>query len=289
MMAALAAIRAIHFASLMLVWGGCGFLVLLKSQLGVGLPAPLTQKAVTGATLLGFVTAMLWLALVAGQMSGDWRLAGDPATVWTVTTGTRFGAIAVARIAGLALMGLLIPWRRAGNGVFALLGALVLGSLGLTSHAAASNGPFGLALALNDALHLLAAGFWLGGLVVLAMLVRFHRGNTALLAASLRLFSAWGVLAVCVLVLTGIINGASILPLRAIAGGSAYADILAVKVALALCMIGLAAVNRSQLLPSLDNRETGAVGQLKRNIAAEILLGGLVVAIVGYLGMISPS
>ena len=54
-------------------------------------------------------------------------------------------------------------------------------------------------------------------------------------------------------------------------------------------MIGLAAVNRTQLLPSLQNGETGAVKHLKQNIAAEIVLGALIVAVVGYLGLISPA
>lgn len=288
MIAILAGIRAIHFASLMALWGGCGFIALLKSQLAVTLPAPPLKKAVAGASLVALVTAVLWLMLATGQMSGDWGMALDPKTIWTVGSETRFGHIALARLGGLILMSILSFFPMP-SVAFAGVGAILLCSLSLTSHAAASDGSLGLALAFNDALHLLTAGFWVGGLLALAQLVRLRRDDSKNLTAALRLFSAWGVLGVGVLVLTGIINAAAILPIKSLSSSVAYDDILAAKIALALSMIALAAINRTQLLPSLHNGEPGAVKHLKRNIAAEIGIGALIVAIVGYLGMISPS
>jgi copper resistance protein D len=282
-----AAVRAIHFASLMLIWGGGAFLLLLQSQLDIRLPVLLTWRVAVAAAALAFITGVLWLLLVTGQMSGDWRLASNPATIFTVVTETRFGHVAAARIASLILLSILAIWRTP-DSILAGLGAVLLGSLGLTSHAAASNGSLGLALAANDALHLLTAGFWIGGLVVLVWVMRLNHDNSIVLLNALRLFSAWGVFGVGVLVLTGFIDGVSIVPLSAISINNIYVDILAAKIVLAFCMIGLAAVNRTRLLPRLSSGETGATDQLTRNIGAEIVLGCLIIAAVGYLGLTSP-
>ena len=165
---------------------------------------------------------------------------------------------------------------------------MLLAALGLTSHAAAS-GSHTLLHALNDASHLLSAGFWLGALLVLLLLTWRHRRAPAELFAPFRLFSLWGVYAVALLVVTGLINAALILPIHSISPKSAYADVLATKITFALAMIALAAINRSQLLPALRHHENGVVGRLKHNVVGEIVLGMAVIAVVGYLGLMPPA
>lgn len=290
MMGLFAGIRALHFASLMAIWGASLYLVLLKRAQGMGIPANLTRTAVAVAASLALATAILWLGLVAGQMSGDWSAACDPGTIWAVAAHTRFGHVWLARIGGLVLLWLVaLAMRRAPLALVACLAALLLGSLGLISHAAAASGEFGLGRALGDAIHLLTAGFWLGSLLVLAVLARLHRRAPEELFAPFRLFSLWGIYAVALLVVTGLINAASILPVHSISFRSAYADVLGSKIVIALVMIALAICNRSQLLPALRNREKGAVKSLARNVVAEIVLAFLVIAIVGYLGLMPPT
>jgi putative copper resistance protein D len=284
-----AVIRALHFASLMTIWGGCSYLALLKRALGMSLPARLTAIAIACAASGALTTAILWLGLVAGQMSGQWNAALDPGAIWTVSVDTRFGHIWLARIGGLILLWLASLFGRTPGRSFIILAALLLGSLGLTSHAAAASGGFAPMRALNDATHLLTAGFWLGSLLALAALIWLHRRAPGELFAPFRLFSLWGIYAVALLVATGLINAVSIIPIHSLSLKSTYADMLGSKIAIALAMITLAVCNRAQLLPALHNHEKNAVGSLARNVVAEILMALTVIAIVGYMGMMPPS
>jgi copper resistance protein D len=281
-----AAVRAIHLASLMVAFGASAYLVLLRRELGIEIPVQLGLRA---ASLLALVSAALWLLLVAGQMSGDWRNAADPGTVILVANGTRFGHIWMGRIGGLILLDIgCFIWNPTRQPAWTLLAGLLLASLGLTSHAAAGSGGLGFVRAVNDGVHLLTAGFWLGALLVLAVLARRHRRESSKLYAPFRLFSLWGTYTVAILVVTGLVNVASILPAHAVSLRNVYVDLLATKISFALAMIGLAAVNRSLLLPGLHNGEAMASRQMGYNLAAEIVLGATVVAIVGYLGMTAP-
>jgi copper resistance protein D len=284
-----AAVRAIHFASLMAIFGAGTYLVLLRHRLRIEMPARAARILFASAATLALVSAIAWLSLVAGQMSGDWRETLDPAAIRVVATGTAFGKIAVWRIAGLGALWLLCffpsPSR---NRIAAVIAALLLGALGLTSHAAASSGDFGLMRAANDAIHLLAAGFWLGGLIVLAALMARHHREPASLRGPFHLFSAWGTYAVALLVLSGISNAASILPVQSVSSHNAYADILAIKITLALVMIALAVINRMQLVPALGGGENKVTRFLARSVGAELVLGTVIVCIAGYLGLMPP-
>ena len=285
-----AAVRAIHFFSLMGLFGAAALLTLLDAR---ALPAPpekLTRIFFPAAAVTSLVTAILWFFLVTGRMAGDWQATFDLATLKLVAGATEFGRVAVWRIAGLILLlGQCLSPARDRKGAMAALAALLLASLGLTSHAAAAAGAFPLLRAVNDAMHLLAAGFWVGGLVILAGLVRQHYRQPQMLEAPFRMFSRWGTLAVAVLIASGLINAASILPVRSLSTDNAYADVLAVKITLALLMVVLAVVNRLELVPALGAGREKVVRQLDRSVLAEILLGVLVIGIVGYLGQMAPS
>jgi putative copper export protein len=93
---------------------------------------------------------------------------------------------------------------------------------------------------------------------------------------------------VALVVLSGISNAAVILPVKSVSAHSAYAQLLAVKITLALAMIALAVINRMQLVPALRDGENATARFLARSVRAEILLGALVVAIAGYLGLMPP-
>jgi putative copper resistance protein D len=285
-----AAVRALHFLSLMAGFGAAAFLTLLSAHSLGGPPERMIRVLFPAAAALAFVTALFWFALVAGNMVGDAGKAFDPTTLKLVASDTEFGRIAVWRVAGLALFFILcLSPRPERMKWLAALAGLLLASLGLTSHAAAAAGEFPLLRAGNDALHLLCAGFWVGGLMVLAGLLGQDRHTPQNLIAPFRLFSRWGTTAVAMLIASGIVNAASILPLKTITPHNAYAEVLAAKIALALFMIGLAVANRLQLVPALGIRNGHLTQQLALNVAAEILLGVAVIAIVGYLGQMAPS
>jgi copper resistance protein D len=281
----LAAVRAIHLFSLMALWGGSAYCALLGRSIAIAVPR--FKAGVLAAASMALLTGVAWLFLVAGQISGDWREAGSPTAILAVVQGTLFGQVWTARLIGMVFLWLM-AWLDA-RMVLVPLAALVLGSLGLTSHAAAASGGYAAMRALNDGVHLLTAGFWIGGLLVLLELGCLHRREPGALAGPFRVFSRWGLYAVAILLITGTANAASIMGLSGLSPENAYADLLGVKIALALAMIAFAAVNRSQLLPALENGEGGVLARLRHNVTAELVLAVLVVAIVGYLGMISPS
>jgi copper resistance protein D len=282
--------RALHFASLMTIFGAGAYAMLLRrAGLGALPPQKLLQAILIGAATLALVSATVWLALVAGQMSGDWHAALDPGAISGVLCATRFGHIFLVRIVGLSILCAVCLHRDAPASIapFVLAGAL-LGAVALTSHAAAS-GKDTLSLLVgsaNDTLHLLAAGFWTGGLALLAPLVWTYRSESMRMLLPLRVFSEWGTYAVAALVLSGFANIVFIRPVAPWRG--VYGEVLAAKMALALAMILFACLNRWRVTPALASGAPITMWPLGRNVAVELVLGLSVIAIVGQLGLLPP-
>jgi putative copper resistance protein D len=288
--AVLAIVRTIHFASLMVIFGGSAYLVLLRNRLQI-VPHATNglQVAFIFSAIFALVTAILWLCLASGQMSGNWPDSFNVSTVDRVVRGTRFGTVFAIRILGLALLLMISIWLRAyRTEVLLVLGALLLASLGLTSHAAASSEFLaGYMRAANDTAHLLAAGFWTGGLLLLALLIREHLNTPAGLVAPLRLFSVWGTYVVAALLLTGVVNALMILGLPT-PRLSVYRGVLAMKIALAAGMIALAIFNRWRLAPALA-QDAAAPHRLALTVATEIALAVMVIGAAGVLGLLPPE
>jgi len=286
--ALLAAARAIHLASLMAIFGASAYLVLLRRAELPCPPARPMRILLVLAASLALASSTAWFCLIAGQMSGSWANATDLPTLRLAASGTRFGQIFLARFVGLTALWLLCVFPRVHALAIAILAGLLLATLGFVSHAAAINGDLAFGAAANDAVHLLTAGFWLGGLMALALLVPRHWRDPAELLGPLRIFSIWGTLVVALLVATGMINAVSILPLSALSFHNPYFGLLAVKVGLALAMVAFASLNRWRFAPAIRNQRAGAVRHLAGSIGAEIALGVSVVGIVGILGLIAP-
>jgi putative copper export protein len=222
---------------------------------------------------------LIWFILAAAEMAE--KLSTD--TIWQVAHSTLFGQLFLIRIA--LLLGLALTPRRRERWAAVFSGfALVLPSV--TSHAAESS-PAGFTAigASLDGMHLLTAAFWIGGLAVLGLLFRRKEPNILL---ALSLFSDWAMVAVLLLVMTGLIDAASILlggangpgPMRP---AFAYLGVLGAKLFLVLVMIGLAAANRFRLMPR------GADKAISRNAALELILGLIVVLLAGALGQLSAT
>ena len=279
-----------HFAGLMTVFGAAAFLALLRAC-RIAMPPERTLYVLFPAAAgLSFLTGGVWLLLVVGNMAGDWRAGFNASMLSLVTTSTEFGRIALWRLVGLVLLFALSLGRvTARPKILALVSALLLAALGLTSHAAAAAGALPMLRAAGDALHLLTAGFWVGGLAMLAVIIARDYDDPQKLIAPFRLFSRFGTVAVALLVTSGIANAMAILPVNAMSPRNAYADLLAFKIALALSMIALATTNRFQLVPAIGFANGGVVRQLRYSVFAEIALGALVIAVVGYLGQMAPG
>jgi putative copper resistance protein D len=306
--------RDIHFVSSVLVAGIVFFeLFVAAPVLETDLPLPATssafremiQKILWISLGISILSALAWLWLLSGRIADkplDQVVADG--TVWIVLSGTRFGQAWVARIlVGSALAASSrrwwqvkaapVNWRRI---LSALLAAAYLGSLAFGGH-----GEEGLGLGRNihlasDFLHLLAVGLWLGGLIPLAMLLTFlYRSREepwaiAACDAGSR-FSSVGIFAVGILLVSGTINASFLVGTIENLIGTAYGQLLLLKIALFAAMFFLATINRQYLLPRLCSAcETELTTQLLvRSALVEIVLGVGIILIVGILGIMPPA
>jgi putative copper resistance protein D len=278
-----AAVRALHYFCLAILFGGAAFEAALRRYM----PAlPIEKRRLYGRALLGaLVTALLWLGLTAGQMGGNWTDAVNGPVLHKVLADTQFGTEFLIRIGFLLLLSVLLALNSAARWR-AVAAAGALAAIAMTGHAEASGPPpFGFVGAANDAVHLLSAGFWIGALILLGDLLA-QRTNRPFAARMLALFSNRGMIAVALLVMTGIINALTILLSGPGHPATLYVALLCIKIALAFGMVGVAIFNRLRLTPQIEHGAGGAA--LQRSIVVELTLAIAILIVVGFLGQIMP-
>lgn len=237
----------------------------------------------------------IWLVLLAGDIYAApiaevWRDGG----VWTVATETRFGQVSLLRLAAAVLLAAALPffdrsgWR-AGALVLALI---ILIGPAWTGHAGATPGAAGEFPLAADALHLLAAGAWLGGLVPLAVLLAAasrpkEPRRVAVTATAVQRFSLLGMVSVATLLASGIANSWYQVGTLNNLFATAYGQLVLIKIALFAAMIALACVNRFYLTPRLAT--VGNVRRLCQTSLAETGLGFAAIVVVGFLGAMAPA
>jgi putative copper export protein/mono/diheme cytochrome c family protein len=307
--------RTVHFAAAAMLSGLTFFELFIGEPVWprtLGRPEPAlirlrTQFVRLGWTMLALSVAsgFAWLLLLTSRLTGQslWPAMSEGA-VWKVLTETRFGQDWLARAALALLLAIsikrLLPsrgWPSRWDGVIAvLLSAAFMASLAWAGHGGANAGTGGLIQVAADALHLIAAGAWIGGLVPFALVMACARRTggeawNATAANVTRRFSTFGVVVVMVLVLTGLSNTWFLVGGVPGLVGTAYGQLLLLKIALVLAMVAVAAINRLVLVPRLKD-VVGAghvLGRLRRNGLIEIAFGLAIVAIVGALGTLPPA
>ncbi|MGZ5923066.1 MAG: CopD family protein [Rhizomicrobium sp.] len=285
---AFALIRALHFASLMTLFGACTFGWIARTRLRCDIALPRVFLPACGGIALA--TALVSVGFVAGEMTGSEAALFAPAPLGQVLFHSLYGHIALERIVLLAVF-LVIAWAVPSWQQFtgAVSGGVALALLGMTSHAAAAGlAQFEYLRAIIDALHLLAAGFWVGSLAVLAFVVVREPRETAKQISLLRLLSRWGAFAVAILVVSGTINGIAILDMQGMRWSPAYLTWLAVKLVLAGLMIALALTNRFGVVPGLVRGDKEAAETLPLTLFAELGSAALILIAVGFLGLTAP-
>jgi len=284
-MSPLALVRAVHFLSLMAIFGSESLKALFRTVLADPVEDVLPKSLPVWCASLALLTAVLWLAIVSAQLSGLGLF--DLQALALVSRTTLFGHVAIVRIALLAA--LFLATLTSSTRARAALGAAALVAIALTSHAAAAGDPRYLILrSSNDALHLLAAGFWLGALALLAPLVFRHRKDLQIILPALRLFSTAGTIAVAVLVVAGALNGYLILFGTHGIWSPAYIGLLAFKIVLAAIMVAFAITNRFHALPAIARGQADAPNAILVGTFSELAIGVVVVLIVGALGTLAP-
>ena len=287
----IAGVRAIHFAAAIVLFGQFAYLGAVSPRREV--PAGFARLAAWTSVLV-LVTLLLWLGLEAVSMSGlPLREALGAQTLAVVAAQTLFGRVWVARLllaAALLVVVLYLhrhPSQRVAQAGGGLLAGLVLATIAGAGHAVAGKGVDRAAHLCADALHLLAAGAWLGALLPLLRLLA-RRDALPLAALAAQRFSTLGIACMAAILLSGIVNvWYMVADLPALVHTS-YGLMVLAKISLFLLIIVLAAVNRSVLMPRLLAGDA-ALRSLRRNAIAECVLGFAIVVIVGQLGITVPG
>ena len=288
-MTALAVCRFAHFLSTMLIFGASAMLILCAPNLRRAL-SPRLRRSAVAASLVALASACLGLAFEAASMADDPSAATDPGAIAAVLTETAFGRVWIGRL-GLAatLVAATILSPRDDWSAIAILSGLLLASLGLVGHAAMQTGLEGFVHRANAALHLLAAGAWVGGLVPFVLSLDAARGGLRREAVTaMTRFSFWGHFVVAALVATGIANVALTSGHAPLPPATPYRVLLDVKMGLVALMVGLALVNRYALVPRL-RAAPRALAALKTLSLVNVALGTVVVALVSVFALLDPG
>lgn len=259
------------------------------------------HAATAFALLAPFFSAALLVASIAAMMGQSiWSV--EWAVVEAMIERTSIGWTFILRFALLLLALMAMPTRSRASATWTIAAILYGGAL-LTlpwsGHAAATEGGIGLLHRLNDGLHLLAAGLWLGAIGWFTVLVaQAHRGISRfapdLLLNAMHRFRPLGIALVAIVGLTGIINAELIYGLSNSANvlRTVYGQLLIAKIALFGVMLLCAARHAAISTPPTASK--GMVGpgatlaSLRASLAAELLIAIAVLGIVAILGMTSP-
>ena len=245
-----------------------------------------------GMTLIGALLSMAGLVLMTRAMSGETALEALWPHLQMMLLETDVGLAWALRM--IALIVVLI---RPGLWLASIAGAVALASLAWSGHGAMDEGTLRFWHFLSDILHLLAAGAWLGAMLALVLMARgpVDEARIRSLAFAVRRFEWIGAVIVLTLSITGVVNYLFIVgpKLDDVLLGT-YGILLTIKILLFAGMLVLAALNRFHLGPALqealhDGQPVIAADALRRSVVVELAMALLIVALVAWLGTLSPE
>jgi copper resistance protein D len=303
----LVAVRAVHFAATAITAGSLVFRAVAAkpARRSEETVEKLLRKQTLRVASIGLVIAVLsgvvWFLLQAASMSGlPLDEASTARVLSTVLNRTQFGLVAEIRIIlAISVAACLAYYRFALAEWLAPVAALGLAAaIAWTGHAGSTPGDTGLLHLAADALHLLGASAWIGGLVSLVLVLAAVRHRQSVASASrawdtTRRFSTLGVVSVAILAATGIVNAWILVGSFHALVATGYGRLLMLKLVAIATMLVFAFVNRFWLTPQLaassGELRLETLRQLTRNSSIEIALALAIFAIVGVLGTLHPA
>ena len=263
---------------------------------------PLRLWLLAGAAL-GLIFSAAWLPLEASLMADLPLWPIDPGAVEALVADPSIGTAWLLRVAMLTLA--LLGATRAGRsgiwlGVVAISSGAALSSLAWAGHGAVDEGAVGWAHLGADIFHLIAAGVWVGALLVLLLLsyrraVRVDAAHLKLMHRVLHQFGAVGIGVVATLIITGLINSLMLVGIGNVTtiGTSRYGQLLLGKLAVFLTMLVIASLNRFWLTPAFEQsiangNTTHSLMMLRTSLAVEAACIILILALVALLGIETP-
>jgi putative copper resistance protein D len=299
--------RAMHFAATAIPAGALIFRAAVAEPALRSTPAAtVVRSQIRLTTWIGVAIAvasgLVWFQLQAAAMSGlPFGEAMTSGVLSTVLNETQFGLVSKIRLLLAIILAACLAYDRFVQARWLALGSALgfVAAIAWTGHAGSTLGEAGNLHLAADALHLIAAATWVGGLAPLALLLAAARRNQGFAWASLtrgatQRFSTLGIVSVGTLLVTGIVNAWILVGSIHALTVTEYGQLLVLKLVVFAIMLTFAAINRFWLTPRLDfspDNETQlrALRQLTRNSVTEIALGLTIFAIVGVLGTLHPA
>jgi copper resistance protein D len=252
------------------------------------------------------LSGLFWFVFSAANMAGGLSDLADAEALLTVVRDTGFGAVWTARMLLAVIIVIVTAMRRCytttnrWNLAIPILAAMLLASLAGVGHTQVEEGSASLVHVLSDAAHLLGAGAWLGGLVLLAYILAGRPNAThdiSTIDQVLLRFSGMGYVAVATLVGSGLINSWFLVGSVSNLLGTPYGQTLLAKLVLFAAMVALAAANRFWLVSAISNVRPGAsensstvwLRRLRNHVLGEQLLGAMILLVVSFLGTMQPA
>lgn len=282
-------LRAGHVACLLSLEGVLVFLCLILPATSAGgaeaarLSRTLRRLAVISG-VLALVIGFRWFVAVSASMASASTTAEVLTALGPVATETQFGHVMVVRGVLIAVAAAALTMRR--GQVLAFLAAIAaVGIQPWLGHPGAAPQAW---LPAASALHVLAAGAWLGGLLPLFFCLSRLPPESAAIAS--RRFSPIGIAAVLILAFTAAAQGWVLIGSLPGLTGTSYGLLALSKAALFATMLVLAVVNRQTLTPRLT--EIAAQRARRRmmiSVGGEALAGVLVVVAAALLASSTPA
>jgi putative copper export protein len=274
--AAAVAVKTLTYAA---TFGAAGAVFFLRynADFIADRPRHAIRRMVCGLAVLAVAGGAVHVMVTAASMSGGAVGMRDSSLIRMVLQAGAGRANAVRAIGILFAAAGVLPRRPP---PWALFGAAIAAtSFAWTGHAhSLSPNVFPVVLL---GLHLLAAAFWLGALVPLALVAR-HGDLAKIAAASARfgaaaVFVVVGMIAAAATLLWLLLGGVGELP------GSTYGRIAALKLVFVAGLLCLAAFNKLRLTPRLLEGDAGAARSLRTSIRFELLSAALILTVTAAL------
>jgi len=296
---AFGAVRALDYLAIALVVGVLLFLTVVVPPALLG--GAFERRAwllLAGGLALGVIVSVLGILLQGAEASGLSLWASVKSSIVSNILGSRFGWVwgIKALLFALSLSGLALRRRRAYRLWLAAVGAYLVLTPALAGHASIQSPVWAFFPA--DALHVLAASVWVGGIacIVFALPLATRTveppARTGVLVDVLARFSPIALAAVGALVLTGTVQAyIDVRSFNALTH-STYGELVLLKTGLLGLLVGLGAINRERVIPALRRllaaRSTpGEAGVLLRRstrgeLAAMASVFGVTAALVAF-------
>ena len=292
-----AVVRLLTFTAIMIVVGATVFAMVVVPGTRHRVPdldATFAADARRSAARLALAaTGTLALLLVARLVAQSYAVRGTlpDATFALGMARTSWGAGFLLTAVSLAGLAIALGRRRDAAWRVAALGALGLSlATALSGHAAAS-GRWATVAVFSDTVHILAAGGWLGALLLVivagvpATAALQPSGRGLAVRGMVDVFSPLALGFAAALAVTGVIAAVLRLGAWSALTGSDYGRVLLLKLGGVVLVLIAGAYNWRRMRPTLD---ADRVGTLRRTATVELLFGFVVLVVTAWLVATPP-